>query len=140
MEAGEVHHPAQQPAGEEGWFQRYPLETHHLLKDEARFVLASGGGEIELKLGEDWVVRGFDGEGLDLSAGVVFAGHGLADATLGLDQFAGLDVRGRWVLVLDGRPLPGNRLPFIDDGQTHRVEAQLPDGRALELKIASVGR
>jgi cyclic beta-1,2-glucan synthetase len=28
-------------------------------------------------------------------------------------------------LVLDGRPLPGNRLPFIDDGQAHRVEVQL---------------
>jgi len=28
-------------------------------------------------------------------------------------------------LVVDGRPLPGNRLPFIDDGQAHRVEVQL---------------
>jgi len=31
----------------------------------------------------------------------------------------------RVTITFDGRELPGNRLPFIDDGQTHRIDVQL---------------
>ncbi len=93
-----------QPAGEDGWFQRYPLETNWLVKDQARLVLAAGGGEAALVLGRDWAVRGYASTGFDLSAGLVFAGHGISAPEKGVDHYAGLDVTGRFVVVLDGRP------------------------------------
>ena len=39
-----------------------------------------------------------------IDAGMVFVGYGLSDRALGLDDYAGLDVRGKIVVMLDGTP------------------------------------
>ncbi len=41
-----------------------------------------------------------------IDAPMIFAGHGISDPRLGIDDYAGLDVRGKVVVVLDGTP-PG---------------------------------
>jgi hypothetical protein len=96
-----------EPAGENGGFlQSYPLETNRLQKDASHLTLTAAGGASELKLGEDWALRGYTSAGFDLDAEVVFAGHGLVSEAAGLDEYAGLDVGGRFVVVLEG---PGGR-------------------------------
>jgi hypothetical protein len=95
------------PAGENGgYFQSYPLETNRLQKDASHLTLTAASGASELKLGEDWALRGYTSAGFDLDAEVVFAGHGLVSEAAGLDEYAGLDVGGRFVVVLEG---PGGR-------------------------------
>lgn len=42
----------------------------------------------------------------EVTAPLVFAGHGIQAPAFGLDDYAGLDVRGRIVVVLAGRPAP----------------------------------
>ena len=39
-----------------------------------------------------------------MEGGLVFAGHGLVDAATGTDDYAGLDVDGRCVVVIGGAP------------------------------------
>lgn len=41
----------------------------------------------------------------EVTAPLVFAGHGIRAPAFGLDDYAGLDVKGRIVVVLSGRPL-----------------------------------
>jgi len=67
-------------------------------------------GRAELALGETALVRGRDFEAYLSSADgeaageVVFAGYGISAERLGYDDYAGLDVTGKIVLVLDYRP------------------------------------
>ena len=48
-------------------------------------------------------------ESVRLSARVVFAGYGITAPELGYDDYAGIDVRGKWALVLPGEPQRQNR-------------------------------
>ncbi|MEO8382348.1 MAG: M20/M25/M40 family metallo-hydrolase [Acidobacteriota bacterium] len=95
------------PFGEEsGYFQRVPLRQ---LSD------VTGTIEIERQSGPLTDRRSFV-HGVDclfpplppqsLHAPVVFAGFGIREPALGRDDYAGLDVRGRIVLLLGGVP-PG---------------------------------
>src|SRR5262245_34145921 len=91
-----------QPVGEEGgFFQAYPLETNRLQKENSHLTIGAAGAGSELKLGEDWALRGYTSAGFDIDAELVFVGHGLV-VEGGLDEYAGLDVGGRFVVVLDG--------------------------------------
>ena len=57
---------------------------------------------------------------------VVFAGYGIREARLGRDDYAGLDVRGKAVLVLRGVP-EGD--PWRDPALAERYDAPKPDER-----------
>ena len=61
------------------------------------------GHESELKINQQWAPFPFSVEGT-IAAKVVFAGHALAIPELGIDDFAGLAVRGKVVLALRGGP------------------------------------
>jgi len=114
-----------QPAGEEdGYFQKYPLETNRLQKEAANLQILAGGGETELKLGEDWALSGFTSAGFDLTGGAVFAGHGLVSAEAGVDDYAGLDAAGRYVVVLEGRPRGRDSLRSVSNWRAKRLAAQ----------------
>jgi hypothetical protein len=63
----------------------------------------AGGAPRPLQLGPQWCPFSFAADGA-VRAEVVFAGHALALPQLGLDDFAGLDVRGKIVLALRGGP------------------------------------
>jgi Zn-dependent M28 family amino/carboxypeptidase len=100
-----------QPAGDRGgWTQEVPL---------VRFDTLPGGAATVRIKGRDAVLR--DGPDLDINptnAGVtevktaplVFAGWGAPDPARGWDAFAGVDVRGKVVVMLAGDPdLEGGR-------------------------------
>jgi hypothetical protein len=105
------------PGGEGGsYFQRYPLEANRLVPEGTSLTVtgtvtgtASGsatpqGEALALRLFEDYVVRGYTTEGFDLAGDVVFADYGLVSEAAGVDEYAGLDVAGRFVLAFAGRP------------------------------------
>lgn len=51
------------------------------------------------------MVRGsITGDGVKLKAPLVFVGYGIKDATVGHDDYTGLDVQGKIVVVLFGSP------------------------------------
>jgi hypothetical protein len=96
-----------EPAGDgDSFFQPFRMRTTTLVPGSARFTLSGPGGERHFANGEEVVVFGSPLEPeLDAETGLVFAGHGISDPARRRDDYAGLDVRGRTVVVLGG-PAP----------------------------------
>ncbi len=90
------------PAGDGDDFrQAYPLTETSVDLEATRLTVS--GVEASFAPVEDWSVRGL-GQGLDLTAGVVFAGHAVVDEQAGLDELAGVDLTGKLVLARTGVP------------------------------------
>ena len=83
----------------ESFLQDFEMSTG-LIKGESNTLLING---INYKLNKDFTPLSFSTNG-SLDAEVVFAGYGrikLKD-TLGIDDFKGADITGRWVMLLEG--------------------------------------
>jgi hypothetical protein len=62
-------------------------------------------GDSTLQFGADYVLLPpYQTEQLDLTGGIVFAGYGVASQELKRDDFAGLDLKGKVVIILGGQP------------------------------------
>lgn len=100
-------------AGEGSYLQSYPLEANRLQREGTSLVLTAASGPRELRFADDFALRGYTATGFDLTAECVFAGHGLVSEKLGVDEYAGLDVTGRWVVVLEGSPKGRDRKSVV---------------------------
>jgi hypothetical protein len=87
------------PAGAGGYFQRFEVTTG--VKVSKPCVLELGGRRY--RPGRDFQPLGFSANGI-ASAPVAFAGYGIVAPEYGYDDYAGLDVRDRLVLVLAQEP------------------------------------
>ena len=67
------------------------------------------GEEIELKEGEQFFPLAIGGKGKEAGVGVVFAGYGAAVSTLKYDDYAGIDVEDKVVIVLRDVPHTKNK-------------------------------
>jgi len=87
----------------EGYLQTYP--SPHTIINEAEMVLFSLQEDKETKLipEKDFLPLLFSDSG-DHSAEMVFAGWGISAPELGYDDYAGLDVQGKFVLCFRGTP------------------------------------
>ncbi len=89
------------PGGQDGYRQPFPIELNEI--DACRLAVVGPEGERELRLGDDFVCRGFSGSGR-VTAPVVFVGYGVADSALGYDDYADVDVAGQVVLAFKPAP------------------------------------
>lgn len=92
------------PVGTDGYYQPVPLRraTH---ASPPRLRLVANGRSEELRAGEDFGLRPSATERLrDIDAMLVFVGHGVSDSGLRIDEYRGLDVRGKIVVALTGTP------------------------------------
>jgi hypothetical protein len=70
------------------------------------------GGSRQLKVQDEWMPLGLSGSG-KIAGEVVFAGYGITAKDYGYDDYAGVDVKGKVVLVLRYEPPPkDDRSPF----------------------------
>ncbi len=97
------------PAGTVGYLQPVRLRSREIDEAHCSIVLARPSGDEALTLGEDAVISLRVDPDPSIEAGMVFVGHGLAIPEAGLDDFLGLDVRGKVVVFLNGAPptIPG---------------------------------
>jgi Zn-dependent M28 family amino/carboxypeptidase len=104
------------PGGDKGgWFQQVPFR-HASHAAAPRITYAAGGRKLRWKSGRDFALRpSLTRQHRRIDAPLVFAGHGISDAKLGIDEYAGLDARGKIVVVLRGVP----------DGLADDIEAHL---------------
>ncbi len=95
-----------QPGGENGgWFQHVKFRTATLAEPAPVVELIGSGGRRRLAVGPDIVVRASSQEKQqDVTAPLVFVGYGLSEPALKMDDYAGLDVRGKIVVALHGTP------------------------------------
>jgi hypothetical protein len=92
--------------GQGGYFQNVPLREAAL--DARRSwlrLVVPGSGSVDLRHGEQALIApSFLRTEDDVDAPVVFAGYGIGAPELEHDDYAGLDVRGKVVAMLQGAP------------------------------------
>jgi len=89
-----------EPAGDGGTFdQRFDLVWFSLGGGNALTV----GAGAQRRPGDGWTPENVSGSG-SADGRVVFAGFGIVEPRIGYDDYAGTDVRGRIVLVLEREP------------------------------------
>ncbi len=88
------------PAGDDGgWRQSFEVTTGVAVETPTTFAI----GALRVEPGADLQPLGFSTNG-SLAAPVVFAGYGITASALNWDDYAGLDVRDKLVLVLTAEP------------------------------------
>ena len=91
------------PAGTQGFFQPFTVTTGAKLVSGNDLQEDVAGKKKILKLNEDFVPFSFSSSG-QAAAPVVFAGYGASAAEFGYDDYAGLDVQGKIVVLLRYEP------------------------------------
>ena len=92
------------PAGANSYFQPFTVITGARLKSGRNHVVVEdGSGKRDLKLNQDFTPFSFSSSG-STSSPVVFAGFGATAEEFGYDDYAGLDVKDKIVLVLRYEP------------------------------------
>jgi aminopeptidase YwaD len=101
--AAEMQRLGLKPGGDGGtWLQAFSVPTGTRLGSANALELLAPTAR-SLVLGREFAPLTVSAEGRQ-EADLVFAGHGISAPDLGWDDYAGLDVRGRIVLVLEHEP------------------------------------
>jgi hypothetical protein len=89
------------PAGENGTY----LQTIKFKSALVQAETSVKAGDAVLKHGEDYVLLPpFTSDQVDASGGIVFVGYGVVSPELKRDDLAGLDLKGKIVVLLTGQP------------------------------------
>lgn len=92
----------------------------------ATFELRGSDGDIRFELGRDFIASPPTiGKDTSVAANLVFVGYGIDAPDFGLDDYAGLDVAGKIVVALYGRPpqLPSEVGAHYSSTRTKRATA-----------------
>ena len=95
-----------EPAGTDGtFFQPFDTVEESLVPGSARVTVLGGDGEVSLESPADYLMSGsyVDRENR-VTAPVVFVGFGVSAPEMDYDDLAGLDLRGKIVLLFSGAP------------------------------------
>jgi hypothetical protein len=92
-----------EPPPGNGYLQAFPVTMGGKLGPGNRFQFTENGRTIALKPSTDFVPFSFSSAGT-LSGAVVFAGYGITAPEYHYDDYAGIDVKGKLVLVLRHEP------------------------------------
>jgi len=89
------------PEGKESFLQPVPLVEYRPDRAALRLTLTRGGTATVFQVPQ--VIGGYKDD-VEITAPVVFAGYGITAPELGYDDYQGLDVKGKVVLVFDHEP------------------------------------
>lgn len=92
------------PAGVNGYYQPVDLIEQRFDAEASSAALHTASGETKLSVPNDVYFRGGYAMPATVDAPMVFAGYGLSIPEAGHDDFKGLDVKGKVVVVLSGGP------------------------------------
>jgi hypothetical protein len=102
--------------GQTGFFQPFEIPGQAKLGKPNTLVLRGPQGQsMELRLQDDFTVTGFSASGKVENAPLVFAGYAASADGLGYDDFKGIDVAGKVIVVLRKTPRPDNSHTPFDD-------------------------
>ncbi len=101
--AAQFHAIGLKPIDGESYFQAFAVTTNAKLGHSNRFEYVEQGKTTALKTGDDFIPFNFSARGA-IEGGVVFAGYGITAPEYNYDDYAGLDVKGKVVLILRHEP------------------------------------
>jgi len=91
------------PAGTKGYAQSFSVITGARLKSNNHLKVENAGAKSDLKINQDFAPFSFSASG-QVAAPVVFAGYGATADEFQYDDYAGLDVKDKIVVVLRYEP------------------------------------
>jgi aminopeptidase YwaD len=92
-----------EPAGTKGFLQPFTVTTGAKLRGNNHFTIQNGETKTTLKLDQDYVPFSFSSSGT-ATASLLFVGYGATAEEFGYDDYAGLDAKGKIVVVLRYEP------------------------------------
>ena len=92
------------PAGVVGFYQPVKFVSRQIVEKDCNLTLIRDGKREPLTLGEDAIISTRVMPAPEVEAPLVFAGYGLKVPEKNYDDFAGLDVRGKIIVILAGSP------------------------------------
>lgn len=92
-----------EPKGTSGFLQPFDIITGAELTSGNLFEVEGAGAKQSLRLREDYVPFAFSAAG-KAKTGLVFAGYGITAEEWKFDEYKGLDVKGRIVVILRKEP------------------------------------
>jgi hypothetical protein len=129
------------PGGPKGdYFQPFTISAgKSVLKGQGNLVLRGPQGQqIELTPGKDFTVTGASGGG-ELTAPLVFAGYGATAPRIGYDDYKGVDVAGKIVVLLRRVPRWDNdQVPFDGKAKDNHAALITKFGNAESHRAAAV--
>lgn len=117
-----------EPGGDHGtYFQRVPLRETTTAPESSALEIVRAGKSQALRFGSDFLAWARpDGKAIQAEAPVVFVNYGVSAPSRHYDDYAGVDVRGKIVAVLDGAPstLPAEERGYFADYPQKRRAAE----------------
>jgi Zn-dependent M28 family amino/carboxypeptidase len=98
-----------EPAGVNGFYQPVKFVSRQIVEKDCSLTLIRDGQREPLTLGEDAIIGTRVMPARAVEAPLVFAGYGLKVPEKNYDDFAGIDVRGKIIVIFSGSPaeIPG---------------------------------
>src|SRR5262245_19069907 len=114
------------PGGMSGsYFQPFTVKGSRLAGPASLSLRGPQGQTIELKSGTHFEPMGLSHSGSLTDRPLVFAGHGISAEKAGYDDFDGIDVAGKVVVVLRDRPSAGNRFVSLENPTKDREHGSI---------------
>ena len=128
------------PAGDDGtYFQTVPLLAYRPAEHGSLVLRKKSGIPEALEFGRDFLPGRQAGmPEVSLDAPAVFVGFGVVAPERGRDDYKGLDVRDKIVVVLSGAPssLSGEERAYYASGATKRIEAARRGAKGMVIVLA----
>lgn len=98
-----------EPAGANGFYQPVKFVSRQIVEKDCSLTLIRDGKREPLTLGEDAIIGTRVMPAPEVEAPLVFVGYGLKVPEKNYDDFAGVDVRGKIIVIFSGSPaeIPG---------------------------------
>jgi Zn-dependent M28 family amino/carboxypeptidase len=106
-------------AGTNGYLQPVRFRSRRIIEEQSSLALVRGGNVEPIQLGDEATFNMRVEQAPRLEAPIIFVGYGLTVPEMNYDDLAGLDLRGKVVLLLTGGPsnIPG---PLLSHYQSVR--------------------
>jgi Zn-dependent M28 family amino/carboxypeptidase len=98
-----------EPAGVNGFYQPVKFVSRQIVEKDCSLTLIRDGKREALTLGEDAIIGTRVMPAPEVEAPLVFVGYGLKVPEKNYDDFAGVDLRGKIIVIFSGSPseIPG---------------------------------
>jgi len=133
------------PGNGDSWFQQVPLVDITADPDAAPFVVEGRGEPMRFRYADDfvtWTNRVVEASGVEDSE-MVFVGYGIVAPEVGWNDYEGVDVRGKTVVILVNDPGYATQNPDVFSGNsmtyygrwTYKFEEAARQGAAAALIV-----
>src|SRR5262249_47898487 len=135
--AHQYHEFGLKPPAGKSYLQAFPVTTEARLGSQNRFAFTENGRTTTLRSEHDFIPLSFSSSGKFRGA-VVFAGYGITAPESHYDDYAGIDVKDKIVLVLRHEPQENDE-HSVFNGKALTVHAQFAEKASNAKMHGAIG-